>query len=263
MNNKIKGILLALLLCSTSQLYGQNLAGNWVGKLYQNDIDWYDFEINLTYDGDSNTYIGTSHIRNENGSGILALTATFKLGILHFQETKVKEEYWKTMGWHWSMKNGDLKLSNLNDSLVLAGTWQGIGTWKGSGTLRLAKMSRIQEKLSTISKMPARKIETKEKLQITENEILGEIWDNENEDGDIASISLNGIEILKKHLVTIKKHQFHITLQPGKNMLVLFAENLGTRPPNTAAITIHYDGKTKTVVLNSDKSKSEAIEINH
>lgn len=259
----MKSILLsALLLCCTSYLHSQNLAGRWTGHLYQNEIGWYDFELQLTATGDSNMYTGTSHISSKRGSGTLALTATLQGTTFHFQESKIKDQRWNTLGWFWCIKNGNLQLREHPDSLVLAGDWQAPGTCK-PGTIRVAKFYKAPEKISAQPEPPARKVETKDMMQVTAGEVLVEIWDHEHEDGDIASISLNGVVILKNHLVTVQKHQFRIALQSGKNMLVLFAENLGQRPPNTAALTIHYDGKTKTVVLNSDTTKSEAIEINH
>lgn len=262
MLSTLKDTILVLLVCSVNYLHAQNLAGKWVGQLYQNEIDWYDFELDLTSNGDSSTYVGTSYIKNQQGSGTMLLTASFKNSILHFQESKIKKENWSSIGWHWCIKSGDLQLTERKDSLVLSGNWQAPGTCR-PGTIRVAKANKIQTEISAKPVLPMRKVETKDQLQVTEEEIIIEIWDHETEDGDIASVILNGVEVIKKHLVTVEKYQFRIALKPGKNMLVLFAENLGTRPPNTAAITIHYDGKTKTVVLNSDKTKSEAIEINH
>lgn len=259
----MKNTLLAItILCLSYSLHSQNLAGHWTGQLYQNEIGWYDFELQLTTTSDSTTYTGTSYISSKRGSGTLAVTATLEGTVFHFQESKVRDQHWNTVGWYWCIKAGDLQLTERIDSLILAGDWQAPGTCK-PGTIRVTKVNKARAKVSAKPESSLRKVETKEVVQVVAGEVLVEIWDHEKEDGDIASISLNGEVILKNHLVTVQKHQFRMALQPGKNMLVLFAENLGTRPPNTAAITIFYDGKTKTVVLNSDKTKSEAIEINH
>lgn len=259
----MKATLFPLLLFLLSHLYSQDLSGNWTGKLYQQGIGWYDFELLLTASGDG-SYTGTSYISCDRGSGTMALRASLDDTGFHFKESRIRDEHWTTIGWYWCIKTGDLQLTQRDDSLVLSGHWQGSGTCK-PGTLRVAIENHpvAVKTLVTKSELPARKVETKDNLQVGDDEVLVEIWDNEKEDGDIASITLNGDVVLKEHLVTIKKHQFPIVLQPGNNLLVLHAENLGTRPPNTAAITIYYDGKTKTVVLNSDKTKSEAIEIIH
>lgn len=257
----------AILLIFAGHLQAQDLAGRWIGELYQNGIGWYEFELHLTAAGDS-AYVGTSFISSERGSGTMALSATLESGVFHFQESRIKDEHWNRIGWYWCIKTGDLQLTERRDSLVLAGGWEAPGTCK-PGTIRVAKFNNRPEQVLTAPEFvlpeqpPTRRIETTELLQVAEREVLVEIWDHENEDGDIASLSLNGQVVLKNHLVTLNKYPFRIALQPGKNMLVLFAENLGARPPNTAALTIHYDGRTKTVVLNSDTTKSEAIEITH
>ncbi len=257
---------IAFLLIFADHLQAQDLAGRWIGELYQNGIGWYEFELHLTAAGDS-AYVGTSFISSERGSGTMALSATLENGVFHFQESRIKDEHWNRIGWYWCIKTGDLQLTERRDSLVLAGGWEAPGTCK-PGTIRVAKANKTPEKISATPELvqpelPTRRVETRDRVQVTEREVLVEIWDHENEDGDIASLSLNGQVVLKNHLVTHQKHPFRIALQPGKNMLVLFAENLGARPPNTAAITIYYDGRTKTVVLNSDTTKSEAIEITH
>jgi hypothetical protein len=43
--------------------------------------------------------------------------------------------------------------------------------------------------------------------------------------------------------------------------LLLFAENLGSIPPNTAAVSIDDNDLIRTFILNSDMSKSETVKI--
>ena len=94
------------------------------------------------------------------------------------------------------------------------------------------------------------------------NKVTIKIWDNDKVDGDVVSLNLNGIWILKNY--RLKKHPKNIIidLPEDSNELVLFAENLGKIPPNTASISI-WNGREeiKSLVLNSDKGRSEAIKI--
>ncbi|NJN34376.1 MAG: hypothetical protein HC817_09125 [Saprospiraceae bacterium] len=88
-----------------------------------------------------------------------------------------------------------------------------------------------------------------------------EIWDNDQEDGDLVSIMLNGHLIAKNYAVRKAKRKLEIPLQEGDNVLTFHAENLGQAPPNTAALSF-FDGiDTQTIILNSDMAKSEAIKI--
>ncbi len=86
-----------------------------------------------------------------------------------------------------------------------------------------------------------------------------EIWDNDQEDGDVVSVMLNNRWILRGVKVTKTKIKVEIPLSEGTNKLVFHADNLGTAPPNTAAVSFWDSEGLQTIILNSDMSKSEAI----
>lgn len=88
-----------------------------------------------------------------------------------------------------------------------------------------------------------------------------EIWDNDQEDGDIISVMLNGRLIVKNYAVRKNRRKLEIPLQEGENVLTFHAENLGQAPPNTAALSF-FDGiDQQTIILNANMDKSEAIKI--
>ncbi len=106
------------------------------------------------------------------------------------------------------------------------------------------------------------KIFTKE-LELVGNSLRLELYDNGEIDGDIVSLYLNGKMILPKTMLTHKAVRLNIELDPTLefNELSMFAENLGTKPPNTAALIV-YDGKIRyETLLSSDLSKSAAIKL--
>jgi hypothetical protein len=108
------------------------------------------------------------------------------------------------------------------------------------------------------------KVSVKSKaLSVKTRTVNIEIWDNDKEDGDIISLKLNGKWVLQNREVKKTPYKMSLTLTEGENILIMQAENLGTRGNNTAAIKVD-DGvsPTQTVVLNSDMGKSEAIKIN-
>jgi hypothetical protein len=47
----------------------------------------------------------------------------------------------------------------------------------------------------------------------------------------------------------------------GRNYLLLHADNVGKRPPNTMALSYVFRGDKKEIVLKSDNDFSELIEI--
>ena len=104
-------------------------------------------------------------------------------------------------------------------------------------------------------------IALKEKISIPNKKTKVSIWDNNVEDGDIISLSLNGEWIVRNLEVKKCRTSFYLNLDPGENFLVMKAENTGSTPPNTAAFLIETDGFSKEIILNSDMGKSEMIQI--
>ena len=91
-----------------------------------------------------------------------------------------------------------------------------------------------------------------------------EVYDNQEYDKDTISLNFNGTWVLKNRELTKTPIQLALPIIPDKdNFLVLHAENLGIKPPNTAAIKYYQQSKTKPqiVVLNSNLQESEAILI--
>ncbi|MBK9328299.1 MAG: hypothetical protein IPM95_03075 [Sphingobacteriales bacterium] len=88
-----------------------------------------------------------------------------------------------------------------------------------------------------------------------------QIWDNNQEDGDIVSLKLNENWILMNYQLKKEKLSVPVELKTKNNLLLLFAENLGKIPPNTAAISVDDNDTTKTFILNSDMRKSETVKL--
>ena len=106
-----------------------------------------------------------------------------------------------------------------------------------------------------------RKIVTSKEWTVKQEQIVLQIWDNNKEDGDIISLKFNDTWILNNFLLTKQKYTIKLALKKKDNQLLLFAENLGSIPPNTAAISIDDDDLVRTFMLNSDMSKSESVKI--
>ena len=88
------------------------------------------------------------------------------------------------------------------------------------------------------------------------------LYDHMILDGDVLSLNFNGDWILENHSLEKKPKKLKLQLnETGKNYLLLHAENVGKRPPNTMAISYYYKGKKKEIMLKSDLNSSELIEI--
>ncbi|MFV0529902.1 MAG: hypothetical protein ACK5MD_00485 [Flavobacteriales bacterium] len=88
-----------------------------------------------------------------------------------------------------------------------------------------------------------------------------QVWDNRSIDGDIISIYHNGKLVEENINLLKKKKELSITLEKGKNVIVMHAVNLGEIPPNSAAMNISTGKKKYFVELKSDTKKSESIVI--
>lgn len=106
-----------------------------------------------------------------------------------------------------------------------------------------------------------RKIDIQEKME-TKNAIINiEVFDKNKVDGDIVSVYLNG-ELVEEHIVVEKeKKVIKLHLQEGSNLLVLYAENMGKMPPNTAAVIIKDGEQIKLTTMVSDFKKNGAVEL--
>ena len=125
---------------------------------------------------------------------------------------------------------------------------------KRSDSLVSAKKIRADEVLK-------RKQVSTKTWTVKKNKIVLQVWDNNKEDGDIISLKFNDKWILTDFLLKKEKHTIPLTLNKKENQLLLFAENLGSITPNTAAVSIDDNVLVRTFILNSDMNKSETIKI--
>ncbi len=92
-----------------------------------------------------------------------------------------------------------------------------------------------------------------EKVKIT-------VYDNNKIDGDSISLYYGDSCIVSNLKLTQKKKTFTITIdKTHPRQLILYAVNLGSQPPNTAAIIIGDGRESINVMLSSDLKASDAV----
>ncbi len=88
------------------------------------------------------------------------------------------------------------------------------------------------------------------------------LYDHMIQDGDIIALNFNGDWIMEDHSLESKPTKIKLQLnEEGKNFLILHAESVGKKPPNTMAISYVYKGKRQKNLMKSDLRASEMIEI--
>ena len=119
------------------------------------------------------------------------------------------------------------------------------------------------KKIAKQRKVNGRDMQVQFKMKVKSDSIVIAVWDRGRIDGDRISLYLN--DKLVEEDLTLEKapHMIVLHLEPGVNYLTMNALNLGTIPPNTAAMTITTSEGKMTFKVVSDNGKSGAIEIDY
>lgn len=165
----------------------------------------------------------------------------------------------------------DLKLNTdagNQDSVLLAlknfkETYQ---LWTPSASDTLVAATVFQRKIENPvinQEYKARENEVQKEIEITADSIQLDLYDNGEIDGDSVSVFFNDQLLGANLLLTTRSIHMNIKLDTTReyNELVMFANNLGSIPPNTALMLV-YDGKKRYEIrLSSNLQKSGAIRI--
>jgi hypothetical protein len=105
-------------------------------------------------------------------------------------------------------------------------------------------------------------VNNKKTMRVESDVVEIQLYDHMIADGDVVSINFNGDWILEKEELERGSKTVKLKLNPeGKNYLLLHADNVGKRPPNTMALSYKFRGDKVEIVLKSDNNVSEMIEI--
>ena len=89
------------------------------------------------------------------------------------------------------------------------------------------------------------------------------LYDNGEIDGDSVSLYMNNELILQHLRLTADPKVLLVPIDKSLpvNRLVLFAENLGKLPPNTALMEVTVHGKTYELFLSTDYKRNASVEF--
>ncbi len=108
--------------------------------------------------------------------------------------------------------------------------------------------------------MDKRPVKDSKILEVKSSKVKIDLFDDGEIDNDIVSVYFNNALLVDKKSLTAQAHTLNLTLVPGKtNELVLFAENLGTIPPNTALMVINDGTSRYEVRLSADMKNNASI----
>ncbi|MEP7238444.1 MAG: N-acetylmuramoyl-L-alanine amidase [Ferruginibacter sp.] len=99
-------------------------------------------------------------------------------------------------------------------------------------------------------------------IQVKNNKILIDLYDDGDIDNDIVSVYYNKKLIVDKKSLTSNPHSISINVEAGKaNELVLFADNLGNIPPNTALMVITDGTSRYEIRLSADLKNNASVKF--
>ncbi len=106
---------------------------------------------------------------------------------------------------------------------------------------------------------PVKDIKT---IIVKNKKITVDVYDDGDIDNDIVSVFYNGIQVIIKKSLSTNPLSLTLTVEPGKsNELVLFAENLGNIPPNTALMIINDGPNRHEVRLSADMKNNAEVKF--
>ena len=99
------------------------------------------------------------------------------------------------------------------------------------------------------------------KINVTQNNFRVDLYDDGDVDGDIVSVYYNGDLLLDNKKLTDKPLTLNLTTDASKteNELVIYAENEGNIPPNTALMIVTEGDNRNEVRISADSKKNGII----
>lgn len=147
-------------------------------------------------------------------------------------------------GFYWCTGRSTLLLQKENGAYVMTARQDPDGCL--TGAMRLRKKAAPPEKPASRRNILAQTI------HLSNQQFRVALYDNGTIDGDTVSVYFNGQLVADRQ--PLNANPFVIDLEAGDtadNELIMYAENEGRVPPNTALMVIYADDKTYRVRLNA------------
>ncbi len=128
--------------------------------------------------------------------------------------------------------------------------------------LPVAAKKPAQQSVAFVTDIGKRSIETIQTVYFKTDSLTLSLYDNGEVDGDTVSVIFNGKMILEKQGLSTKaiRKTIYITPEMGDSMqMVMYAENLGSIPPNTGLLILKDGNDRYEIRFSGDMNKNAAI----
>lgn len=274
-------ILLLLLLSAPSLcLHADDLNGIWKGTLTQGPGGCYpvyslELQINYTTDkitGRAYDYYDKSHFVKMSFTGRYN-AQTHRLVLIEDKvlEALIPDDCLPCI------KTYDLNYSKIGDSEELNGDWKGLYSEKRlacpPGKIRLRKATASDfpvdiDQNDTLAGLQAtlhlqpRTKEVVKTVTVNTPDIRIDLYDDAIIDHDTVTVLINNKLLLYRQMLTDRPLTIHFNAFPGTEYeLVMYADNLGEIPPNTALMMVTAGSQKFEVYMSSSLTNSAAVKF--
>ena len=274
----MRGPILATLLTLACIARGEDLNGIWKGTLTQGPggcYPQYFLELQINFSGDRLTgkaydFYDKAHFVKMSFTGRYN-AQTHRLVLIEDQvlEADIPVEC------EACIKTYDLNYSKSGDEEVLTGDWKGVYSAKRL----VCPPGRIQLKRATQSDFPVdiEQSDTLIALQKTLHlqpradslvntvtlqspDVKIDLYDDGIIDGDSVTVFINNKLLLYRQMLTDRPLTIHFNAFPNTEYeLVMYADNLGTIPPNTALLMVTSGSEKYKAFMSSSEQTSATI----
>jgi len=254
-----------------------NFEGMWKGQLSQsNRAIMYDMVLKLYYETDS-TLFGTSKIVKGDGRFVeFYVEGTYKGDQALFLDMTLMKEQGADAGWPWCFKDYKTQLSYKNNRWTLSGDWDYTGTSyvkgkyeEGIFNCQPGKFFLTKVKGGTIFKedvaekvryFQGRLVDVQQSFDVDADSLSLYFIDDNQIDNDTITIFYNKDMMVKQHHLSHDSLEVRVPiLNDTENLLIVYANNTGLLPPNTAALVFYIGEEKFQISVNSDQGKNAGV----
>jgi hypothetical protein len=114
-----------------------------------------------------------------------------------------------------------------------------------------------------ISRIDKRNKEIIKTIEVDSRSFRVDLYDNGQIDGDTISLYLNGKLMVSRQRLSTEPISLKVTMTEDDNELIMYAENLGSIPPNTALMVVTVGDKRYEVNISSSEKTNGAVRFRY
>ncbi|MCO5230473.1 MAG: hypothetical protein M9958_04875 [Chitinophagales bacterium] len=251
--------------------------GMWRGFLSQSDKGlMYEIITKLYYESDS-TLFGTSKIISKTGKyAEFYIEGSYIDNQLNFTDIHLMKESGGSLDQPWCIKNYFAEISLNKDKWEMKGEWNNPDAavfndqylqgkqYCAPGKFHLTKVkgftNATEKDGDKVRYFQGRLIEVQDIVEVNSDTITLNFIDNNQIDNDTITVFFDKKLIVKQHGLTYDNLSVPIVVDDeDEHLLIIYANNTGEIPPNTAAVYFFENGVKREIAVRSDTSKSAGI----